>query len=294
MSNLVKKLILGTVQLGLEYGVNNQTGKPNKEAAFRILKIAHRKGIKIIDTADAYGNVNEIIGEFNKLNPSIHFDIITKFKIIEKFDYSYFLSTFVKLLETLNVKYIHCYMFHDFSNVMSSSEVFVALKELKSNQKIGNVGVSVYDNVEFEKAIENQEIDIIQLPYNLLDNDCQRLELLRLAKRNGKQIHTRSVFLQGLFFKEIDTFSGKLSSLVPYCSMLNDVAVSNGISISRLAMGYALTNKYIDNVLFGVETEEQLIDNVDSNAIEIDLSVRNEVNKIRVKEIELLNPSNWK
>ena len=268
--------------------------RSNKETAFKILKLAYQKGIRTIDTADAYGNANEIIGEFNKLNPSIHFDVITKFKIVQKVDSSYFLSTFVKLLETLNVKYIHCYMFHDFSNVVSSPEVFVTLKELKSNQKIGNIGVSVYDNVEFEKAIENHDIDIIQLPYNLLDNDCQRLELLRLAKRNGKQIHIRSVFLQGLFFKDINTFSGKLSSLVPYCSMLNYVAVNNSISISQLAMGYALTSEYIDNVLFGVENEGQLIDNIDSNAIEIDLSVRNEVNKIRVKEMELLNPSNWK
>ena len=73
---MLSKLILGTVQLGLNYGVNNSSGKPSKEKAFDILNSAYDGGIRTLDTAEAYGNSQEVIGSFMKDNPKKKFNII--------------------------------------------------------------------------------------------------------------------------------------------------------------------------------------------------------------------------
>ena len=82
------KLILGTVQFGLNYGINNTKGKPEKKTVFEILSSAYENGIKYLDTAELYGDAHDLIGEFHKLNPTKKFEIITKFPDIniEEFD----------------------------------------------------------------------------------------------------------------------------------------------------------------------------------------------------------------
>jgi aryl-alcohol dehydrogenase-like predicted oxidoreductase len=49
----VNKLCLGTVQFGLRYGINNQTGRPTREQVFAMLDLAVSQGILCFDTAAA-------------------------------------------------------------------------------------------------------------------------------------------------------------------------------------------------------------------------------------------------
>ena len=84
MSN---KLILGTVQFGLNYGINNLGGKISPTEANRILHYAHKNDISILDTASAYGNSEVVIGEFLSQNENIEFDIITKLKFSDNVDF---------------------------------------------------------------------------------------------------------------------------------------------------------------------------------------------------------------
>ena len=52
----ISELSLGTVQLGVSYGINNQSGKPDRTQAFGILDTALTNGISALDTAAAYGD----------------------------------------------------------------------------------------------------------------------------------------------------------------------------------------------------------------------------------------------
>src|SRR3989338_7667478 len=60
----ISKMVLGTVQLGLDYGINNPRGKPSKNESLAMLARAHEQGIRVFDTAFGYGDAEEIIGEF--------------------------------------------------------------------------------------------------------------------------------------------------------------------------------------------------------------------------------------
>src|SRR5687768_14232655 len=96
--NSLDKIILGTVQLGLDYGINNSTGKPDSKEAFKILELAYKNGICTLDTANAYGNAEEIIGDYHKTNPK--FKVNTKFHADTGFNFEENLSA---TLQRLNI-----------------------------------------------------------------------------------------------------------------------------------------------------------------------------------------------
>lgn len=284
------KLILGTVQFGLNYGINNSSGKISKDESFKIFNYAFNHGITTLDSAESYGNAHEIIGEFHRKNPNKIFKIITKLpneidvEISKKVD---------KYLNDLAVDKLDVLMFHSYDSYVNNMKKFDVLKDLKNKNKIKQIGVSVYTNREIEKLLSNYDVDIIQLPFNLLDNASQRQKILNKAKLVGKKIHSRSALLQGLFFKKIEDENLIVNSLRSYLNKIMNISKNYNLSISELALSYCLNQKYIDNVLIGVDSIDHLIDNLKCLKIKIDKKLINEINSISVKNSNLLNPSLW-
>ena len=284
-----QKLILGTVQFGLNYGINNSAGKPSGKDAFDILDIASQLGINCLDTADAYGDSISIIGQYHKRR-DVRFKIQSKFKNVNR---GHLAETAKKSLENLNIGEFEVYSFHSFSDYLDNQNLMSEVIELKSKGLVRKIGISVYTNRELEKVIEDANINVIQLPYNILDNENLRGIILERIKQKGKEIHIRSVFLQGLFFMDIEDYPEKLTPLRPYMQTIHHYCKTRSLSIQSLALSYALYNKNIDYVLIGVDTGSQLLKNIESiqNHEEAFKFINNTV---FVKETDLLNPVNWK
>ena len=62
-----EKIVLGTVQFGMDYGIANVSGKPTKSEVFKILEIAWQHGIRSYDTAPSYDS-EDLLGEFIKVH----------------------------------------------------------------------------------------------------------------------------------------------------------------------------------------------------------------------------------
>jgi uncharacterized protein len=287
---VANKLILGTVQFGLDYGINNAAGKPTKEQVFEIFEQAAKAGLKVLDTADVYGNATELIGEFFA-NSSTRFGINTKFKVEEGKTIEAQLNHSLKLL---NTETVNVYFYHRFDEMLEFPETLTELGKLKSQSLINKIGVSVYGNDEFEIAVNTPEIDAIQLPFNLLDNYSQRGKLLKQAKQKGKEIQVRSVFLQGLFFKELNLYPPYLEPLKPYMETIKGISVEEKIGMEALALSYALAQPEIDNVLIGVDTLAQLNANLSHANTVLSKENIGRIDAINVAETELLYPKNWK
>ncbi len=301
-AELAQKLVLGTVQLGMQYGINNNAGQPSNDEAFEILRTAFQHSIRTLDTADAYGSAIERIGAFHKAEarneaaseqthlPHARFRIITKFHAESTTD---LLQKTPETLAKLDVSSLWCYQFHRFSDVAAFPHLHEQLLELKHRRVIERIGVSVYTNEELQEAAEHSLIDVIQLPFNLLDNMRLRGEEMRKAKARGKELHTRSVFLQGLFFKPLEQFPHKLRALVPHVEHLHKISGRENIALSALALNYVLHNSLIDAVLFGVETPAQLTEILASVQSHFDALLCEQIEQICVEEPSLLNPATW-
>jgi aryl-alcohol dehydrogenase-like predicted oxidoreductase len=288
--NKSSKLILGTVQFGLKYGINNSQGQVAQAEVVNILKSAQNVGLQFLDTAAAYGNAEQRIGEY-------HRKYNQKFKIITKFQAKSDLSVDKQIenaLTNMNKSTLEVVLFHSFNDYRQHPEALEALLRLKKEGKIGQIGVSVYTNDEVEYLLEDQSIEVIQIPFNLLDNETQRGEILRKSKEVGKIIHTRSVFLQGLFFKDVNTLPKVLVPLKDALLELRRFAKDANLTLACLALNYALAQPYIDGVLIGVDNEDQLVDNLKALENPFSEQLTQQINSIKVAERALLNPVNWK
>jgi len=283
------KLILGTAQFGLNYGINNSFGKPSQKEVFEILDIAFEQNIEFLDTADAYGNAIEQIGLYHQQKKH-RFNILSKFKGVRAGELFYKVQN---SLNKLQIAHFEVYSYHSFADYINHPYLTDELQSLKSKGLIKKIGISVYSNTELQQVIEDKNIDVIQLPYNLLDNQNIRGLYIDHAKYNNKEIHTRSVFLQGLLFMDEGSIPEKLTPLRAYIRKIRLYCEKESINLQSLALSYAVYNKHIDCVLIGVETRDQLIKNIKSikdfkNAFDF-------INQhIMVKETEFLNPVNWK
>lgn len=292
-NGIISKLILGTVQFGIPYGVTNKSGRIVDDWGLsEILNFAHVSGIETLDTARDYGNAIERLGE--------HQADSHRFKFISKFKASTLnadLKSCVKEdLATLKINYFDSFLFHSFDDILKEGLV-ADVAVLKEEGFIRRIGVSVYGNDEFNKAIDSEYIELIQLPFNLLDNENQRGELIEKAKKAGKEIHIRSAFLQGLFFMDIDYVPAKLTPIKPYIKELQTISDELNVSIAEMAIMYPLLNELIDGVLIGVDNVDQLKKNISAiTNSELDKRFVERINKIKVPAelTPLLNPVNWK
>lgn len=288
---LTDKLILGTVQLGIPYGINNHTGQPDRMTAHQILRTAWEKGIRLLDTAESYGSAQEVIGDFHAAQNN-RFEVITKLRHGK--EPGSVIPSLINDIKMMKVESLYGFMFHDLELFKRNATILKDLTYLKGQGKIQRIGVSVYSNEEIEFILNYPEVNLLQMPFNMLDNWCQRGEYLRRAKGKGIEIHVRSVFLQGLFFIPLSELPLKLNALKPYLIELHTLCSRQQISIEMAAMAYALSKPEIDRVLLGVETPDQLSSNLNQiSQLKVSDDFFEAVDAIQVGETEFLSPVNW-
>jgi len=286
---LLEKIILGTVQLGLNYGINNALGQPARQQAIDILSAAQKSSINKADTAIAYGTAHDIIGEYCRDNATI--DIYTKFMVsdMQSRPIPEFLDS---LCESLSVERLAGLAFHSYSELRNCSANI--LRDLKSSQSVGELGVSIYEDDELEKIIQDGFVDYVQIPYNVLDSSERKRELLAIARSKGIRFQARSVYLQGLLLMAPKNFPHHLRPISGAVGEFQQFAKQFGRSSEEAALRYVLDDELIDEVVIGVEAHVQLEQNImHCNSRQLSVQEISSFRSIDVANRELLNPSKW-
>lgn len=282
------KLVLGTVQYGIAYGINNTYGIPGNSELTNIFNQAYQSGIRILDTAMAYGNAEERIAELSESK----FNVISKFSGVgSKSELEYALNSSLKRLKTEN---LYGYIFHNANDLIKYPELWEELVQARDIlNKVNKIGYSLYDTEQIDNLFKQGFIpDIVQLPYSILDRKFEKY-LPELKERNV-EIHTRSAFLQGLYFMNPDQLPLKLHPLKSTLLYLHSLCEQFETSISSLALNYVLKNPNVDFVVIGIDSSIQLAQNLNIVNEDLDPDLMNLVNDISVSNPELLHPGNWK
>jgi len=261
--NLINKLVLGTAQFGLKYGINNSGGQPLRDKSLTMLNLAYDKGIIFFDTARAYGDAEEIIGEFSASRDlSGQIKIITKLapnaasgvkdKISDIIE-----ANLAESLKRLKRNFVDGYLLHTPEDVRRD-RVVSALVNLKKQGLVKNIGVSVYEEPDAIYAAKLKEIDYIQVPYNIFDQRLDRSDFFRLAKENGKTVFARSVFLQGLLLMPEKKIPPHLKNAKAYLKKLDEIIKDCALTRIQAALSFVLSHDKINYVVFGVDDINQL------------------------------------
>lgn len=294
---------LGTVQLGLKYGINNKTGKPSTEESIKILEEAYKSGIRTFDTAYAYGNAEEVIGGFlSKTGVRKNIQIISKLKpnVLEEYNGRDPLDSFLekRLNESLNrlkTEYLDGYLFHT-PGYIYNSPLVDAMKHLREKGLVKNIGVSIYDVEDAISAVNSGWVDYIEVPYSILDQRIDKSNFFGLAKDKKITIFARSPFVQGLILMNPEEIPLHLKSAGKYLEKINKIANAGDVSVLESSLLFPYSNPHVDYVLFGVDNLSQLKED-----LEIILKSKNvrSITKSMKKEFKNINdpiviPSLWK
>jgi aryl-alcohol dehydrogenase-like predicted oxidoreductase len=281
------KLAIGTVQFGINYGINNKNGIPSDIDVAEIFDLSIKNNIKYLDTSISYGNSEERISKLanNKFN------IITKSNNVKNSEE--LSSSILTSLSSLKTESVYGFLFHNSDNLIDNHDLWSTLVKFKNEKKVNKIGYSIYDTNQIDYLLDKGFIpDIVQLPYSLLDRKFEKY-FMKL-KKLGTEIHVRSVFLQGLYFMNNKKLPEKLLPLRKYLDNIDCICRKFNVSIGELALNFVNENKFIDKIIMGVDSSTQLNQNIqmiknwDNNN-----NINKLINKIIVKEQDLLSPINW-
>ena len=289
----LSKLSLGTVQFGLDYGIANNTGQPKVHDVKEIIDFVLDSGINCFDTASAYGNSEEVLGEvLNKDKTSY---------IISKLSSDAFIQDFEKnidqSIQKLNVKSLYAILLHDsklLSNWVTSFDD--SITKLIDSKKIKYFGVSIYTEDDFNNALNNDAITFIQVPFNIFDQRAIKYNWFKRAKAKNKLIFIRSVYLQGLVFMNKDSLPENLQQAGNYLDILKSYCDTLGVSAGTLALSFVNSVAKESLILFGCDNLLQAQQNIDTfNKLEdLSASVISEIYE-SFKDIPeaIFNPTRW-
>ena len=288
----MSKIALGTVQFGIDYGINSENGQIRPEEVRGILNYAYSQNIDLLDTAPAYGSSEKVLGEANVQN----FKVVTKTRHfdnaeISNDDIDLLKKDFSCSLVDLRQESFYGVLVHDANDLLKpgSKKLFDQLESLKQAEKIKKIGVSIYDNKQLQSILENFDIDIVQLPFNILDKRLIDSGMLVKLQNRGIEVHARSVFLQGLLLMSNQDRPRKFHRWNALWKTWHEWLNDNQITALEAAIRHAVSMPEISKVLVGVDTKDQLKEII----IASDGLVLNIPPELYTNDVNLLNPTNW-
>ena len=253
-----------------------------------ILSCAKSNGINFIDTSDSYsrGISEEFIGraisknrewwivatkcglESNQLPNGLG----SKSQITCKLNES---------LRRLKTDYLDIYQMHNFDPITPLEQTVGTLEECVREGKIRYYGVSNYSPIEMKsfcdhvKKLHSRNFISGQYPFNLLKQDAQK-SIFPECIANGVAVLAYGVLARGLLtskylageaifltenhraFRSKSIRSDLTDDVILLLRRLNDVASNLGITLSQLAMKYALSTEAVATAIVGVRDICQL------------------------------------
>ena len=282
----MSKLALGTVQFGLDYGISNFTGKVPLKEAHKIINLAKEQSVDTIDTAYSYGDSEKILGDIGVND----FNIVTKTESLQS-GVDNVLRSVNQSLKKLKIDKLHGLLIHNINDVKRKQFEFLysQLNELKQFGIINKIGFSCYEPEQVDFLLDNFDFDLIQIPFNIIDNRLIVGGQLKKLKNRNVEVHARSVFLQGLLLMNSQNRLKKFARWDSLWRLWHEWLEDNRISALQASITYSMSISEISKVVVGIESKKQLDEILRANMGKLN----NIPQELFTHDVDLLSPANW-
>ena len=283
-------LCLGAANFGTTYGIGGNEKKLDSPQVLRILRAANRAGFSQLDTASSYENSEQIIGDI--LPENTNWVVTTKLRLSEGTDANSIAQAVKKSLKLTKQNRFWSVLLHDSKALFAgdSEEVQRGLHEIVESGLTQHVGISAYNESEIVQAkMLFPLLSVFQIPENVCDRRLANSANLPALASDGNHIFVRSVFLQGLLLMDPHTLPKKVASASSNLKELQEFCEKLGITTLELCVGYAKSLAWTSGLIFGVNSEQQVLEisNALNSLIDVDYS------KAPKLDDWLLDPRNW-
>ena len=286
----MSKLALGSAQFGMQYGITNTSTRFTDDEIKEALRVAKLKNIDTIDTAIAYGESEARLGKQDLTG----FKIITKIPKLSKnvIDIEKWITEEIESsLLRLNKNKIHAILLHHPSDLKKTEGkiIYESLKKFKDQNIISKLGVSIYSSNELDAIFSNFDFEIVQAPFNVIDNSLINSGWMKKLNNNGIEIHTRSTFLQGLLLCDLNEIPNKFNKWIDIFELWDYQTSNINISKMEACLNYSNSFNEINKIIVGIDNLSQF-----KEILSFDLSKDyHRLLSLDCLDKMLINPSNW-
>jgi aryl-alcohol dehydrogenase-like predicted oxidoreductase len=290
LNHSVSRLILGTAQFGLNYGIANRSGQISIQEAKDILQVAHSRGIRLVDTAMAYGDSEQRLGEIGLQGWGVISKITSVPDDVDNIE-RWVMESVKASLSRLRVRKLHGLLLHDPQQLLRpvGALLYAALLQLKSDHLVEKIGVSIYDPAELDQLCSLFRFDIVQCPFNVLDRRLIDSGWLYRLRNQGTDLHVRSIFLQGLLLLSPETRPVKFSQWDALWSTWQSWLKQAAVSPLQACLNYVLSFPEIDGVVLGIDGVKQLQEIFGT----IGRALPAVPPDLQCNDVRLIDPSGW-
>ena len=291
---------LGTVQLGMNYGIVGKTEQPTEEYAHKILDTACLHGVNMLDTANNYGDSDRVIGTWLKTSPANPPMIVTK---IGPFDHSSkeALQADVRrqaeeAVKTLGLDSVDVMMLHYYTDLQKDPKTIMdELARMKAEGLFRLSAISLYSEDDYRKVAE-VGFDAVQIPLNIFDQRRIHDGSVGALADAGMIIFTRSVFFQGIVFMDPDKLPSHMSFLKDPLLKLKLLSKEFSMSPDVLCASFVLSIPGVTSLVLGCQTPEQIAQNaalIDKVRILTSDEMQRIYDLIGVLDESIVDPRRW-
>jgi aryl-alcohol dehydrogenase-like predicted oxidoreductase len=285
-----QKLGLGTVQFGLSYGVANKIGQVTRMDAKAMLELALASSIDTLDTAIAYGESETCLGGIGTQG----FNLITKLPELPndcKEVGAWVRHEVVASLNRLGVTDVYGLLLHRPEQLIGpyGADLYKELQNLKDIGMVKKIGISIYAPSELTLLYPRYSFDLVQAPFNLVDQRFYKSGWLQRLKDNDIEVHTRSAFLQGLLLMDQEDIPDKFAHWSELWRTWHRWLAEQDISAVQACLAFPLSFSEIDRVIVGANSLSQLSEIVSAANDQREFNFPD----LQCEDESLVNPANW-
>jgi len=253
---MTPQLCLGTAQFGLAYGITNTNGQVTEAIVAQLLAQAAEAGVRWLDTAQAYGNAETVVG---RQLPAAHdFRLISKLPaqpqhVFSAQDAAIWEQAFQTSCQRLGVRGLDALLLHAPGDLAKpgAQHLETWLLGLRERGLVQRIGVSIYAAEDLD-GLNPELLDLVQLPLSLYDQRLLQSGTLARLRAHGTVIHARSLYLQGLLLTPSDQWPRWVSPGVRnHHQTLEALAEERGCGLIDLALGFAREQADVEAVVLG-------------------------------------------
>ena len=287
---------LGSAQFGMDYGISNPAGQVAQDEVRRILELAAGSGVRVVDTAAAYGEAEARLGQ--SLPDGHPFSIVTKLprlpaELTARGTADWLRGALDLSLKRLRSERVYGLLVHDVHDLLGprGEDLWDAMQALREAGSVAKVGASVYAASEIDSLLARLPPDLIQVPLNVFDQRLVRSGHLARLKAAGVEVHARSVFLQGLLLMEPAGFAdGHFAPARGALAAFQSAAHAMGRSPLQAAVAYAMSVPEVDVAVFGVTRRDQFAEILSAGTAPLP---QDWFASFALEDDRILNPSMW-
>jgi aryl-alcohol dehydrogenase-like predicted oxidoreductase len=261
---MAPQLCLGTAQFGLPYGITNSAGQVAEPEVRALLTEAAAAGVSWLDTAQAYGEAEAVLGR--TLPPGHGFHLISKLPAQKQLSFTVedrhaWEQAFQRSCARLRQSHLDALLLHSSADLRKPGGELLRqwLLSLRERGLVRRLGVSIYDATDLV-GVAAELLDLVQLPLSLYDQRLLADGTIAQLRAQGCAVHARSLYLQGLLLNPADGWPPWINSASrAHHARLERLATDRGCTLLDWALGFAHAQQDLEAVVLGLCSRRELL-----------------------------------